>query len=328
MRKINTVIIGCGNITGLNEKDPRRTKPATHIGSIKKISKFNLCGVYDLDKSKSEKFEKIFNVESFLKIRDLLNITKAELVVIAIPYKSNLKLFQEIFKFKSKVKYIFCEKPLSDSYVTAKKIVRICNSNKVKLFVNNRRLDNGIQQLKKIVLSNKLGKLNYIEGRCSSGLYALGVHLIDTINYIADYKFNFLYKVKDEYLKKSINFSKNYTEKDPKVIAISRNKDVHCTIINSVRSEFSYFEIYLRFDRGKVFYDQSKDYIEYEYLSNKKKMSSIDYLLDSRKKIFYKKNSIFLSNYKYLEKNINKHNNILKFTHAIENMKIIETLKA
>ena len=58
MRKINTVIIGCGNITGLNEKDLPRVKPATHIGAIKKVSRFNLCGVYDLDKSKSEEFKK------------------------------------------------------------------------------------------------------------------------------------------------------------------------------------------------------------------------------------------------------------------------------
>ena len=60
MRKVNTVIIGCGNITGLNEKDPRRIKPSTHIGAINKISKFKLCGVYDIDLSKSEKFKKIF----------------------------------------------------------------------------------------------------------------------------------------------------------------------------------------------------------------------------------------------------------------------------
>ena len=58
MRKIKTVIIGCGNITGLNEKDLPRIKPATHIGAIKKGSRFNLCGVYDLDKSKSEEFKK------------------------------------------------------------------------------------------------------------------------------------------------------------------------------------------------------------------------------------------------------------------------------
>lgn len=327
MRKINTVIIGCGNITGLNEKDPRRIKPATHIGSIKKISKFKLCGVYDLDKSKSEKFEEIFNVKCFSNIKDLLILTKAELVVIAIPYKNNLKIFHEIFKFKSQVKFIFCEKPLSGSFNHAKKIVKICNSNKVKLFVNNRRLDNGIQELKKIILSKKLGKLNYIEGRCSSGLYALGVHLLDSINYIADYNFNFVYKSKDQYLKKLLNFSKNYTHDDPKVIAISNSKNTYCTIINSARSDFSYFEIYLRFDRGKVYYDQSKDYIDYEYLSNKEKKSSIDYLIDRRKKIFYKKNSIFLTNYKYLEKNIQKKNNVLKFTHALENIRIIELLK-
>lgn len=327
MRKIKTVVIGCGNITGLNENDPSRIKPASHIGAIKKISKFNLCGVYDLDLSKSEVFKQKFNVENFSNIRDLLNNTKADLAIIAVPYRRNLEVMREIFKYKTNLKYIFCEKPMSDSLIAAKKIDKICKKNKVKLFINNRRLDNGIQKLKKILLKKKLGKLNYIEGRCSSGLYALGIHLIDTIRYIADYEFKFESNLHDRFSKKSLKFSNNYVSDDPKVIAISNYKDTYCTIINSVKSEFSYFEIYFRFEKGKVHYDQSKNYIEYEYLSNKIKRSSIDYLIDKRKNIYFKQNSIFLENYKYLEKNIQKKNNLLEFTHALQNIKIIETLK-
>ena len=83
----------------------------------------------------------------------------------------------------------------------------------------------------------------------------------------------------------------------------------------------------MRFDNGKVHYDQSKDFIDFQYLSNKKKTCSIDYLIDKNEKIYFKKNSIFLSNYKYLEKNLNKKNNILDFSHALKNIEIIENLK-
>ena len=76
-------------------------------------------------------------------------------------------------------------------------------------------------------------------------------------------------------MKKTLKFSKNYTSEDPKVISFSSSKDSYCTIINSVKSKFSYFEIYLRFTNGKVCYDQSKNYIEYEYLSNKEKLPTI-----------------------------------------------------
>ena len=328
MKTINTVIIGCGNISGLNEKDLRRIKPATHIGAINNSSKFNLCGVYDLDKRKSEEFKKIFNIKNYISIKDLIQSTKAEFVVVAIPYKNNLKIFKEIFKFKSKIKFIFCEKPMSDSYDSAKKIERICKKNSVKLFINNRRLDNGIQKLKKIVDNKKLGNLNYIEGRCSSGIYALGIHLIDTIKYISGHEFKFIFKVNDKFVRQSLQYSNNYKQKDPKIIAISYHDDTYCTLINSVRSNFSFFEINLRFENGKVNYDQSKDYINYEYLSKREKKSSIDYLIDVRKKIYFKQNSIFLSNYKYLEKNIklNK-NNILGYKHALQNIKTIELLK-
>ena len=133
---------------------------------------------------------------------------------------------------------------MSDTYKSAKKIDILCKKNQVKLFINNRRLDNGIQELKKIIFSKKLGKLNFIEGRCSSGIFALGVHLIDTIKYISDHEFNFHYISQDKYKKKSLKFSNNYTNDDPKIIAISFDKKTYCTIINSVRSKFSYFEIF------------------------------------------------------------------------------------
>lgn len=324
---IKTVIIGCGNITGLNEEDFRRIKPATHIGAIKKNPNFKLCGVYDLDNSKSKYFEKKFNVKSYYNLNDLLNSTKAELVVVAVPYKNTLNVFNNFLKFKSNIKYIFCEKPISSSLNSALKIANLCKNKKIKLFINNRRLDSGIKKLKNIISSNKLGKLNYIEGRCSSGLYALGIHLIDTIKYISNHEFNFKYKTHDKYKKKKLNYSKNYLYNDPKTISVSLFKNVYCTIINSVRSSFSYFEIYLRFANGKVYYDQSKNFIEYEFLSKKKKKSSIDFLIDKRKKIYFRANSIFKENYKYLAKNLNKKNNLLGHQHAIKNMKVIETLK-
>ena len=88
-------------------------------------------------------------------------------------------------------------------------------------------------------------------------------------------------------LKKSLKFSKNYIKDDPKIISISNSNKIICTLINSVRSKFSYLEIYLRFEKGRVYYDQSKNYLDYEYLSSKKKRSSIDYLIDRRKKIFF-----------------------------------------
>ena len=152
-----------------------------------------------------------------------------------------------------------------------KKLPNFVKKKKIKLFINNRRLDNGVKKLKQLVSIKKLGKLNYIEGRCSSGLYALGVHLIDIIRHTSNHEFKIMYQLHDESSKERLKFSKNYILNDPKVISISYDKNSYCTIINSVRSKFSYLEIFLRFDNGKVYYDQSKDFIDFQYLSNKKK---------------------------------------------------------
>ena len=82
-----------------------------------------------------------------MSLKDLIIDNRAEFVVVAVPYKENLRVFKEIFKFKSNIKYIFCEKPMSYSYISAKKIDKFCRK-KVRLFINNRRLDYGIQKLK------------------------------------------------------------------------------------------------------------------------------------------------------------------------------------
>ena len=123
MKKINTVIIGCGNISGLNEKDLNRVKPATHIGAINLLPKYNLKGVYDVDKKKSAYFGKLFKVKSFDNLSELLMNTNAELAVIAIPYKNNLKRFLKKYSVLKIKLNIFCEKPMSDTFINAQKYI-------------------------------------------------------------------------------------------------------------------------------------------------------------------------------------------------------------
>ena len=48
--------------------------------------------------------------------------TRAEFVVVAVPYRNNLKIIGEILKIKTNIKFIFCEKPMSESLNSAKKI--------------------------------------------------------------------------------------------------------------------------------------------------------------------------------------------------------------
>ena len=97
--------------------------------------------------------------------------------------------------------HVFCEKPLSLISSEVKKMIDMCNENKVILGVGHeRRFEKGWQKLKEIIYNNSLGNIMYAEGHFShnklanlplhnwrtdpqyapaAGMTGMGVHLTD-----------------------------------------------------------------------------------------------------------------------------------------------------
>ena len=173
MNKISISIIGSGKISIENELDSFRKKPASHLGAYLKYKNFfDIKGIYDLNKNKSEKYSKLFKVNCFKNIDELL-LSRSDIIVLAINYKNNLKVIKYICQSKKKPKIIFCEKPISNKISSANKIYNFCKKNKIKLLINNRRLENRYILAKKLIDKFKKEKITHVSAKCSSGLHSI-----------------------------------------------------------------------------------------------------------------------------------------------------------
>ncbi|MFN3402611.1 MAG: Gfo/Idh/MocA family oxidoreductase [Cytophagaceae bacterium] len=165
-----------------------------------------ITNVPDLELTKvverhNEKSKSIYPwVEIVRDYRNLLTDPEIDLIVIATPNDVHYSIAKEAL-FAGK--HVLVDKPFTLTWEEAKDLVQVQKSTgKVLTVYQNRRLDAGYQSLRKLLIENKLGKIqNYyscfdryrpeIKNRWREQdfpgaglLYDLGVHLIDQVVYL------------------------------------------------------------------------------------------------------------------------------------------------
>ena len=134
MKKINTILIGLGNI-GF-KYDLNKNVIQTHTKAILKNKNFNLCAI-DRDKKRIKKFKKQYNLPVYSNLKNEL-IKKADLIVLAVPTKKQLRLFYKITQLGYK-NFLF-EKPFA---INKKIIFDLTKIKNRKFFINYyRNFDN------------------------------------------------------------------------------------------------------------------------------------------------------------------------------------------
>lgn len=310
-KKINVFIIGAGRIAGLNELDKLRLKPASHVGAYMNNSIYNICGVYDKDKISGKKFSKLFKIKYYHNLQKGLLEADPNHISIAVPYKENLNIIEIVLKFTKNLKSILCEKPISNSIKSALKIHYLCEKNKVKLFVNNRRLMTHHQEIKKIIKNKFNGHIIEMNACCSSGLHAIGTHMIELIfDICGDPEWVIGCKVKNNI--KKLPYSMNYHKNDPTVFSISKfQNEIKVFFSNTAETLYSMFEFKIILKDGII---ESKDNLSKIIYRKfiKPKRSTLSYKLSSPVVHNYKEIPLFkiisdhiLSNYKNNFKNYN-----------------------
>jgi len=177
-------------------------------GSVKFLDKFlfKLKGIevvscFDTNKKRMQDYAKRFKVNATKTFGDAIN--DADAVIITTPNKFHKK---QVIDAAKAGKHIFVEKPIANNVKDAKEMVSVCKKNKVILAVGHdyRKLD-AIRKIKSLIRKNLLGKILFCEGWISSKagygikkrdwryskrnlkagcLMQLGIHLIDSFNYL------------------------------------------------------------------------------------------------------------------------------------------------
>lgn len=149
---INIGILGCSKIAR------KAVLPAIIDAKNAKIGRI---GSRNIDKAKQ--FCKEFNCTSWGDYDDVLNDSNVDLVYVSLP---NALHEEWVIKAAKRGKHIWCEKPSTTNYQSAKKMVSICKMHSVRLFEGFMyQFHPQHSYVKKTISNNQLGRLLNFDGK-------------------------------------------------------------------------------------------------------------------------------------------------------------------
>jgi len=135
MKKINTIVVGLGNIGMMYDFYKNNKYFLTHVKSISANKNYNLLGAIDSDIAKISLFKKKYDLPAYKNIDDIKILNKIDLVVVASPTETHFNIIKQVLLIL-KPKIILCEKPFTGDFFKASILIRLCKKNKTKLFIN------------------------------------------------------------------------------------------------------------------------------------------------------------------------------------------------
>lgn len=178
-------IIGCGQVASIFEDDAWREHPCTHAGAYNAVKETEIVAAADINKERLRAFSKRWGVKSIYKDYNEM-LGNEDLDIVSVTANTAMHCEITIEAAKSRVKAIFCEKPIATCLEEADEMVKICDKACVKLIINHtRRWDPYYQKAKEYINSGKIGDLTSIAGYFTSGLLIMGTHLFDLFRFFS-----------------------------------------------------------------------------------------------------------------------------------------------
>jgi predicted dehydrogenase len=175
-------IVGCGMIAGGPVRGGKAIS-GTHAEACRELAIVELtCGA-DVDAARREGFQKQWGVTRMFASADaLLAEAKPDLLIVATTASEHERVCAAAVQHR--VRGILCEKPLTGSAASAKRVVDACAAAKIPLVVNfSRRWDPSLRAAREWVA--ELGPIRSVHGTYSGTLRGNGSHLVDTIRMFA-----------------------------------------------------------------------------------------------------------------------------------------------
>lgn len=178
------MIVGLGQIgMGYDLGSSSEKEIYTHARAFSLHPAFSLQCAVDPDKNRRDLFERHYHATAFDSVHVALEEFSPDLVVIASPTSQHCSSIRDVLA-NSKPKIILCEKPLAYDLQEALEIVRLCESSKVKLYVNYmRRVDPGALEIKNRIDTGQIAAP--IKGVVwySKGLFNNGSHFFNLLEF-------------------------------------------------------------------------------------------------------------------------------------------------
>lgn len=178
---LKAVIIGCGGI-GFKYDHSREVEGAlTHFSAISKSPAFDLMAVCDTDPEVGKIIHEQYGTLVYKDYMDMMSKeSPIDMVVVATPDETHVEILQKLIDFSPGL--VFAEKPLAMSRKLVQQIVTGYELNEIGLQVNfYRRFTREFQEVKTIVESGGLGRVQAVTVYYSRGFFHNCCHFIDLI---------------------------------------------------------------------------------------------------------------------------------------------------
>lgn len=150
MKTVKIGLIGCGRIS------------KNHLDAVSQIPEAEFVAVCDLVEEKMQAVAENYGIKNlYNNYQDMLENEKLDLVSICTPSGLHPQMGIDVAKHKINV---LTEKPMATNIESADALIRVCDQNKVKLFVvKQNRLNATMQLLKRAIDKGRFGRIYLAE---------------------------------------------------------------------------------------------------------------------------------------------------------------------
>ncbi len=182
-KKYRAVVIGCGKVGALWGMDAARVQPASHAAACLTNSQVILAGLVDSNDAAREKAGVFFKTPTWGDAEAALEECKPDIVVIATPPHTHEELL--VLLLARNVPAVICEKPLSGSVTSARRMYEQGRTSKSIVIINHQRRFFPLYiAAQSRIARGGLGVISKARGDYSKGLFNNGSHMVDALCFL------------------------------------------------------------------------------------------------------------------------------------------------
>lgn len=253
--KHKVLIIGLGRIgMGYDLTSAKDGAILSHAKAFSTHPGFELSGGVDPDENRRDLYSAYYKGWVGEDIATAMRETSPDVVIIASPTADHYRCMMETLAY-GKPKVIICEKPLSDNFTSAEKMVLACRDAGCELFVNYlRRVEPGALEVRRRILSNEIKPPIKGVTWYTKGLIRNGSHFSNLLEL-------WLGPIKDF---KIINAGRIWDENDPEPDVQLEFDLGTVTFLAGTEENFSHYEIQLLASNGCLRYEHGGSKITWQ----------------------------------------------------------------
>jgi predicted dehydrogenase len=310
---INVSIVGLGKI-GAQYDLKNRSQKLTHASAIQGDSRFRLTSGCDNNIESRNTFESTYGVPSFGTLKEMMEYSSADVIVIATETDMHLENIYETLAYDS-VKLLLCEKPISrkvESLVNLKEFIK--RSNKQVLINYQRRTEMPATVIRSKILTNVFGEFLGGSALYSRGYFNNASHIIDLIEWWFESKLD---------LARLIGKSEKNGDFDVTLALQIRNRDFLLQVVPTTST--SILEITLQFERAQLRYVSGGSAVYIDYVQANDAYKGIGSIVTSGLPMFPGESLSMASVYSDIYSKINGGNSQL--TSAVDAIDLVQRMQ-